>query len=132
MSNSRSAGQCNCEHSKCYHYRVLQRPCGNRAVTGNKVQYIGPVCDSCYAMYDKQYHLPKSTDQHSALMLQLKRHVQEFGIEARDHRTQVEMVAYDAGWAGRKIEPWLRALGDHFKVDVEAEWVNGREDRDKE
>lgn len=38
---------------------------------------------------------------------------------------RIREVAWNAGYENERMNPTLRLLGDHFKVDIDAEWQDG-------
>lgn len=99
------------------------RGCQNRAVSKNKVQYIGAVCDDCYTLYPTQYRVIDPIQARAFLA----EAVRQGSIEARDEKVQLEMLAFDSGYEGRPLPEWTRSLGRHWGMDVDDLWYEGRD-----
>lgn len=58
----------------------------------------------------------------------LELYVRHEGIESVNERDQIDQVAYEAGYAGKKLAPEMKILAKHFKVDIDKSYKNGQED----
>lgn len=48
--------------------------------------------------------------------------------DAGDVATAIEMVIYDIGWEGGRVEPWLQKLARAFRINVKKTYDGGDED----
>ena len=47
------------------------------------------------------------------------------GTEARDPWLALEMVAWDSGYQGARLQPWFLELARKLRVNVQKEWEKG-------